>query len=52
MGAFLNVKINAADVEDRAWLDDILKRAAAIQESATATEQAILELVEQKISAS
>jgi len=49
VGAHLNVKINAADVEDKAWLDCVLKRATAIQGQAEALEQEILALVEKKI---
>lgn len=49
LGAHLNVKINSGDVEDQAWLKDILTRAASIQEKAVALEQEILALVERKI---
>ncbi len=49
MGAFLNVKINSPDVEDKAWLKDILDRGAAIQEQAKQLEAEILALVEEKI---
>ena len=49
IGAHLNVKINAADFEDKKWLDDILKRAIAIQEKAISLEHEIIEIVEQKI---
>ena len=49
MGAFLNVKINSGDVEDKAWLQDILSRGAEIQERAIAVEREILEMVEKKI---
>jgi glutamate formiminotransferase/formiminotetrahydrofolate cyclodeaminase len=49
MGAFLNVKINSSDVEDKAWMTDILKRAEQIQDQAIALEQEILAIVEQKL---
>jgi glutamate formiminotransferase/formiminotetrahydrofolate cyclodeaminase len=52
MGAFLNVKINAGDVEDKGWLDSVLKRGAEIQEQAIALEREILELVNSKIAES
>ena len=45
MGAYLNVKINAGGIEDKAWMQDILKRAAEIQERAIASEREILEVV-------
>ncbi len=51
MGAMLNVKINAAGLKDKAWADDILARAAAIQESAQQREREILAVVEAKIDA-
>ena len=49
MGAFLNVKINSSDVEDKAWMTDILSRAEQIQTQAIALEQEILAIVEQKL---
>ena len=49
IGAHLNVKINSGDVEDKAWLNDVLARAAAIQEQAVKLEQEIMAVVEQKI---
>lgn len=49
LGAFLNVKINSADVEDKSWMNDIMARGAEIQEKATAMESEILGLVNQKI---
>ncbi len=49
MGAFLNVKINSSDVEDKAWMTDILSRAEQIQEQAVALEKGILGIVEQKL---
>jgi glutamate formiminotransferase/formiminotetrahydrofolate cyclodeaminase len=49
IGAYLNVKINAGDVDDKAWLDDILTRGADIQSRAAALETEILEIVAKKI---
>ncbi len=49
MGAYLNVKINAGDCEDKAWLNDILKRGAEIQEAAQGLEREILQIVDKKI---
>jgi len=45
IGAYLNVKINSPDVEDKPWIEDILARAAEIQEKAIATEREILDIV-------
>ena len=49
MGAFLNVKINSGDVEDKKWMEDILAQGKDIQEKAIATEREILEIVNSKV---
>jgi len=49
MGAYLNVKINAAGVEDKAWIEDLLKRGAEIQDKAIALEKEILQIVGEKL---
>ncbi|MCK4872706.1 MAG: glutamate formimidoyltransferase [Phycisphaerales bacterium] len=49
MGAYLNVKINSADLEDKAWAADILARGAAVQEQAQTLEKEILQIVEGKL---
>jgi glutamate formiminotransferase/formiminotetrahydrofolate cyclodeaminase len=49
MGAYLNVKINAGEVEDKKWMEDILARGAEIQEQAMALEREILEVVNAKV---
>ncbi len=49
MGAFLNVRINASDVGDKAWIADVLARGAQIQERAIAMERQILDIVNGKI---
>ena len=49
MGAFLNVKINAGEVEDKKWLEDILTRGEEMQEKSIAKEREIMEIVAGKI---
>ncbi len=49
MSAFLNVKINAKDVEDKAWTEDMLNRGNDIQNKANAAEQEVLAIVEAKL---
>jgi len=49
IGAYLNVKINSGDVEDKKWMNDILTRGQKIQEKAIALEYEILETVNGKI---
>lgn len=49
MGAYLNVKINAAGLTDKAFAADIVARGLAIQEKAIALESEILAVVNQKI---
>ncbi len=49
MGAYLNVKINASGVRDKAWIDDILERGEEIQGKAMEEEQRILERVEKAL---
>ncbi len=49
MGAFLNVKINAAGLEDKDFVSDILAKGAAIEKSAIEAEAAILKIVNEKI---
>ena len=49
MGAYLNVKINSSDVEDKKWMKDILTRGQEIQENAIALEREILETVNGKL---
>lgn len=50
MGAYLNVKINCADLEDKAFVDDMLKRGAEIEIRANQLEQEILKITNDKIS--
>jgi glutamate formiminotransferase/formiminotetrahydrofolate cyclodeaminase len=49
MGAFLNVRINTAELEDQAIKDDFLKRGAALQQQAMDKEAEILRLVDEKL---
>ncbi len=51
MGALLDVKINAAGIEDQAWLQDVLARGTHMQEQAIKLERQILDLVERKTAA-
>ncbi len=50
MGAFMNVKINTADLEDKKFAQDIIARGQEIQDMAIKREQEILKKVEAKIS--
>jgi len=49
MGAFLNVKINAGDVDDKAWVQTMLEKAEVIQSKAITLERQILDIVQQKL---
>jgi len=48
-GAFLNVKINAADLEDKDFVNDVISRGTDIVNRAAILEQEILNIVESKI---
>jgi glutamate formiminotransferase/formiminotetrahydrofolate cyclodeaminase len=49
MGAYLNVKINAAGLTDKTFANDIIARGKAIQDKAQQLENEILNVVNQKI---
>jgi len=49
MGAFLNVKINAAGLKDRSFAEDILARGADIERNAITLEAEIMAIVNGKI---
>ena len=49
IGAFLNVKINCGDCEDKIFVTDILKRGQQLVDKACALETKILELTNSKI---
>lgn len=48
-GAFLNVKINAKDLDDAAFVKDIMQRSEDVVKRATEMERTILEKVEAKL---
>ncbi len=48
-GAFLNVKINTTDFEDKVYVDDVVKRGQDLERQAIKLEQEILEIVNSKI---
>ncbi|MDD5508635.1 MAG: glutamate formimidoyltransferase [Bacteroidales bacterium] len=49
MGAYLNVKINASGLDDRAFAERMIREGSALEQKAKETEQKILEIVEKKI---
>ena len=49
MGAFLNVKINAAGLKDKAFADDLVNRGAEIEQQAIQIESEIMAAVNEKI---
>ncbi len=49
LGAFMNVKINAADLQDKAWAADIIAKGQAIVDKAVAIENEIVAMVNAKI---
>ncbi|MFA8301317.1 MAG: glutamate formimidoyltransferase [Hyphomicrobiales bacterium] len=49
MGAYLNVKINATGVEDKAFAEDLLKRGAEVEKATQMLEEEILAIVNNKI---
>jgi glutamate formiminotransferase/formiminotetrahydrofolate cyclodeaminase len=50
LGAYLNVKVNAAGLNDKAFAADIVKRGAEIEQQAIQSESEILAAVNNKIS--
>jgi len=51
MGAFMNVRINAAGYDDTAFVEAVVARGREIEEKAIALEAAILKVVNEKIGA-
>ena len=51
LGAFLNVRINAAGYEDKAFVKAVLTRGQDIADTTKRAEEEILRIVEQKIDA-
>jgi len=49
LGAFMNVRINAAGYDDRAFVADILARGSAIADQTTREETEIIKIVDDKI---
>jgi glutamate formiminotransferase/formiminotetrahydrofolate cyclodeaminase len=49
MGAFLNVKINAAGLEDKNFAKEIIDKGQKIENDAISLEQEILKIVNSKI---
>lgn len=49
MGAFMNVRINAASYTDKAFVADIIAKGQAIEKDVIAAEAAILQIVNEKI---
>jgi len=49
MGAYLNVKINATDIEDKAFVEEKLSQGAEIENKTIALETEILKIVNEKI---
>ena len=50
IGAFMNVKINAEGLEDKAFFEDIYKQGLEIESAAIKKEAEIIKMVEKKIS--
>ncbi len=51
MGAFMNVRINTADYDDKAFVAEIISKGKLIEQKAMALETEILEIVNKKIGA-
>ena len=49
MGAYLNVKINTADLDDKDYVKNILAKGAKIEENANNLEKEILDIVNSKL---
>ncbi len=49
MGAFMNVRINAANFDDKIFVNDVVAKGKEIEKKAIALEQEILEIVNSKI---
>ena len=50
MGAWLNVRINAAGYDDKKWVEQVLSRGKELESKTTAAEAEILRIVDNKIS--
>ncbi|RUA06595.1 MAG: glutamate formimidoyltransferase [Flavobacteriia bacterium] len=49
LGAYFNVRINAKDIKDRVFADDILKKAEKIYKETHKKEKAVIELINSKM---
>ena len=49
IGAYFNVRINAKDIKDRTFAEDILSRASDIHKKTIALEQEMIDLIDSKI---
>ena len=49
IGAHLNVQINAKDIEDKAWLENVLTKAKQIQDQTVSKETEILSAVKARL---
>ena len=49
MGSYLNVKINASSLDDKAFVDEIIKKADAIIKETIKKEEEILKIVLEKL---
>jgi len=49
MGAFLNVKINASSLDDKNFIDEIIKKGEEIEQKTILMEKKILKIVEDRI---
>lgn len=49
VGAYLNVRINAKDLKDRNFAEEILAKAKSIHDKATATKEELMSLIDTKI---
>ena len=49
MGAFMNVRINAAGYDDKNFVEDVLKKGREIEKKAVEMENSILKIVNEKI---
>jgi len=48
-GAYFNVRINAKDIKDRTFADDILNRAKTVFDNTIALENEIIEYINETI---
>jgi len=49
VGAYFNVRINAKDIKDRVFAEDILARAKSIYETALSIEKEVMDIIDSKM---